>query len=55
MERGSVLELALKKTTLKKVSNTHGGEWQGPCPGCGGPIASTSGPSGRKGAARGKG
>lgn len=32
----NVLDLAQKKVKLKKVSTTHGGEWQGPCPGCGG-------------------
>jgi DNA primase len=32
----NVLDLALKKVTLKKASGTNGGEWQGPCPGCGG-------------------
>jgi hypothetical protein len=28
-------DLAVKKVNLKKVSSTHGGEWHGPCPGCG--------------------
>ncbi len=32
----NVLELASKHTKLKKVSSTKGGEWQGPCPDCGG-------------------
>lgn len=32
----NVLELAAKKVNLKKVASTHGGEWQGPCPDCGG-------------------
>jgi DNA primase len=32
----NTLDLALKKVVLKKASGTHGGEWQGPCPGCGG-------------------
>jgi DNA primase len=32
----NTLDLALKKVKLRKVSGTHGGEWQGPCPGCGG-------------------
>ena len=32
----NVLDLASGKVKLKKVSGTHGGEWQGPCPGCGG-------------------
>jgi DNA primase len=32
----NTLDLALHKVKLKKVSNTKGGEWQGPCPGCGG-------------------
>ena len=31
----NVLDLALRKVKLKKVSGTNGGEWQGPCPGCG--------------------
>jgi hypothetical protein len=29
-------DLAAKKVTLKKVSSTHGGEYAGPCPACGG-------------------
>jgi len=29
-------DLASKKVELKKVSSTHGGEWAGPCPACGG-------------------
>lgn len=32
----NVLELAQAKVELKKVSNTYGGEYQGPCPVCGG-------------------
>jgi len=32
----NVLELAQSKVQLKKVASTHGGEYQGPCPGCGG-------------------
>jgi len=32
----NVLELAKKHVQLKKVATTQGGEWQGPCPGCGG-------------------
>ncbi|MEA3429046.1 MAG: primase-helicase zinc-binding domain-containing protein, partial [Thermodesulfobacteriota bacterium] len=32
----NVLDLAQAKVELKKVSNTYGGEYQGPCPGCGG-------------------
>ena len=34
----NTLDLASKRVVLKKVSSTHGGEWQGPCPdpGCGG-------------------
>lgn len=32
----NVLELAQKYVQLKKVATTKGGEWQGPCPGCGG-------------------
>ncbi|MFA5387184.1 MAG: CHC2 zinc finger domain-containing protein [Candidatus Paceibacterota bacterium] len=31
----NVLDLALKYVELKKVSSKKGGEWQGPCPGCG--------------------
>jgi hypothetical protein len=31
-----VKELAEKRVVLKKVSNTYGGEWQGPCPSCNG-------------------
>ena len=31
-----VLELAERYVVLKKVASTKGGEWQGPCPGCGG-------------------
>lgn len=32
----NVLDLAQQKVNLKKVASTHGGEWQGPCPACGG-------------------
>lgn len=32
----NVFDLAQKKVQLKKVSNTNGGEYQGPCPDCGG-------------------
>lgn len=32
----NTLDLASKKVRMKKVSNTNCGEWQGPCPGCGG-------------------
>jgi len=32
----NTLDLALHKVKLKKVSGTKGGEWQGPCPACGG-------------------
>ena len=32
----NTLDLAQKKVKLKKVSETNGGEWQGPCPSCGG-------------------
>lgn len=32
----NVLDLASKKVNLKKVASTHGGEWAGPCPACGG-------------------
>lgn len=32
----NTLDLASKKVNLRKVSGTNGGEWQGPCPGCGG-------------------
>lgn len=32
----NVLDLAQAKTKLKKVASTHGGEWHGPCPECGG-------------------
>ncbi len=32
----NVLELAGKRVQLRKAASTHGGEWQGPCPGCGG-------------------
>lgn len=28
--------MASKKVNLKKAANTHGGEWWGPCPACGG-------------------
>jgi len=30
----NVIDLARAKTTLKRVGNTHGGEFQGPCPAC---------------------
>jgi len=32
----NVIDLAQQKVKLKKVSSTGGGEWQGPCPECGG-------------------
>ena len=32
----NTLDLASRKVHLKKVSATNGGEWQGPCPECGG-------------------
>jgi hypothetical protein len=32
----NVLDLASRKVNLHKSSGTNGGEWQGPCPGCGG-------------------
>jgi DNA primase len=32
----NTLDLASKKVELKKVASTHGGEWTGPCPECGG-------------------
>jgi hypothetical protein len=32
----NTLYLAQRKVKLKKASGTNGGEWQGPCPGCGG-------------------
>lgn len=32
----NTLDLASKKVNLKKASSTHGGEWWGPCPDCGG-------------------
>lgn len=31
-----ILTLAEKKTKLRKTASTHGGEWVGPCPACGG-------------------
>ena len=31
----NVLDLAQRHVQLKKVATTKGGEWQGPCPGCG--------------------
>lgn len=31
-----ILTLAEKRTQLKKTASTHGGEWVGPCPACGG-------------------
>ena len=32
----NVLDLSTKRVILKKASSTHGGEYQGPCPACGG-------------------
>lgn len=32
----NVLDLATQKVKLKRASSTGGGEWQGPCPACGG-------------------
>jgi len=32
----NVLDLAQRRVKLRKVSGTYGGEWQGPCPSCGG-------------------
>jgi hypothetical protein len=32
----NTLDLAMKNVALKKASGTAGGEWQGPCPACGG-------------------
>lgn len=32
----NTLDLASKRVNLKKAANTHGGEWWGPCPACGG-------------------
>ena len=32
----NTLELATKRVALRKASSTNGGEWQGPCPSCGG-------------------
>ena len=32
----NTLDLSSRKVHLKKVSSTNGGEWQGPCPECGG-------------------
>lgn len=32
----NTLDLASKRVELKKASMTNGGEWQGPCPSCGG-------------------
>lgn len=32
----NVLDLALQRVKLRKVATTNGGEWQGPCPACGG-------------------
>jgi len=32
----NTLDLAGKDVSLKKVAGTYGGEWQGPCPACGG-------------------
>lgn len=31
-----ILAIAQSKTQLKKTASTHGGEWVGPCPSCGG-------------------
>lgn len=32
----NVLDMAGSRVQLRKAAGTHGGEWQGPCPGCGG-------------------
>ena len=32
----NTLDLAQQKVSLKKAASTHGGEWHGPCPACGG-------------------
>jgi DNA primase len=32
----NTFDLASKRTNLKKVASTHGGEWAGACPSCGG-------------------
>lgn len=32
----SLLDLAQARVPMKKAAGTHGGEWQGPCPRCGG-------------------
>lgn len=32
----NTLDLAQRKVKMQKASSTNGGEWQGPCPGCGG-------------------
>jgi len=32
----NVLDMAGHRVQLRKAAATHGGEWQGPCPGCGG-------------------
>lgn len=32
----NVLDLAQRKVKMRKASGTNGGEWHGPCPGCGG-------------------
>jgi hypothetical protein len=32
----NTLDLVSKRVQLRKASTTNGGEWQGPCPGCGG-------------------
>lgn len=32
----NTLDLAREKVSLKKAASTHGGEWHGPCPACGG-------------------
>jgi DNA primase len=31
-----ILTIAKRKTELRKIASTHGGEWVGPCPACGG-------------------
>jgi len=32
----NALDLVCRHVKMRKASNTHGGEWQGPCPWCGG-------------------
>jgi DNA primase len=32
----NTIDLAMKRVQLRKASSTNGGEWQGPCPACGG-------------------